>query len=300
MHEVTVEVPASTSNCGPGFDTLGIALSLANTLTLRRLDDSRIVPAAGAACPARPMVEETAARFFRATGRPAVGFVYEVTGEVPISRGLGSSVTVRAGVAAGLDALLGTDLGPRGLAGFVSKLEGHPDNATAAVLGGFCIGRADPVDGRLLDVVRFPVPDDLIFVVASPGLEISTRESRGALPQRVAFTDAVRTLNSAAFLVAAFAAGEFERLRGTVEDFLHEPYRLPGIPRGREAIVAGVQAGALTGWLSGSGSSVLCVAKPETAGAVGAAMEAAFAAGKVPCKVRLLRSDNDGLRLKRA
>lgn len=299
MHEVTVEVPASTSNCGPGFDTLGIALRLANRVTLRRLNDPRIVPAAGPSCPARGMVEETASAFFRTTGRPEIGFSYEVTGEVPISRGLGSSVTVRAGVAAGLDVLVGAELGPRDLADFVSRLEGHPDNATAAVLGGFCVGRADLADGRLLDVLRFPVPEDLVFVVASPGLEIRTHESRGALPQRVDFADAVRTLNSAAFLVAAFACGAYERLRGTLEDLLHEPYRLPGIPRAREAIAAGVGAGALTGWLSGSGSSVLCLARPGVAAAVAAAMESAFGAGKVPCRVRAMRADNDGLRVLR-
>jgi homoserine kinase len=141
------------------------------------------------------------------------------------------------------------------------------------------------------------VPPELVFVVASPAIEMKTKESRGVLPATLPFAHAARSVNSAAMVTAAFLAGDFEKLRHAGGDFLHEPYRLPRIPGAREAIESGVAAGALTGWLSGSGSSVLCVVRPPQANAVVAAMRDAFVRGGVTCEVRVLAADNDGLRI---
>ncbi len=147
------------------------------------------------------------------------------------------------------------------------------------MLGGFCVSRTSPVSGAYLDSVRIKVPPDLAFVVAAPRIEMRTGESRAVLPRRVPHADAVRSLNAAAFLVAVFATGEYAKLKHAVADFLHEPYRLPRIPGAREAIDAGVAAGAFTGWLSGSGSGVLCVCERAAAAAVRAAMATALARG---------------------
>ncbi len=165
------------------------------------------------------------------------------------------------------------------------------------------MSRTSPVNGAYLDGVRIAVPPELAFVVVAPGVEMRTREARRVLPRRVPHVDAVRSLNAAAFLVAVFATGEYAKLRHAVADFLHEPYRLPRIPGGREAIEAGMEAGALTGWLSGSGSGVLCVCERATAAGVRAAMAAAlargggrrsrFAAGEGGSWI--LAADNDGL-----
>jgi homoserine kinase len=141
------------------------------------------------------------------------------------------------------------------------------------------------------------VPADLLFVVVSPSVEVVTKESRGALPEKLPYFAAVKSINSATFLVAVFATKKYEQLRHAVTDFMHEPYRLPRIPGGRPAIQAGIDAGAYTGWLSGSGSSVLCVTRPNFAPAVGEAMKAAFAHEKIPCVVRTLCADNEGLKI---
>jgi homoserine kinase len=125
-------------------------------------------------------------------------------------------------------------------------------------------------------------------------VELLTKESRGVLPATLPYFDAVRSINAAAYLVAAFATGDYARLRDAAGDFMHEPYRLPKIRGGRDAIAAGLAAGALTGWLSGSGSSVLCVADVASTPAVGAAMVAAFAAAGVPAEARDLAADNVG------
>lgn len=300
---VTIRVPGSTSNCGAGFDSLGLALAVYNRVKLTR---------AGVAAPsiaeadwnARPereadgrgqaMVTEAARAFWVLARVPGFDFTYRIEGEVPPARGLGSSMTVIGGILAGLNVLTGSPLSREQLVALATHLEGHPDNAAAALLGGFCVARCDPVKNDYLGTVRIPLPTTLRFVVASPSVELLTKESRGVLPATLPYFDAVKSINSAAYLVAAFATGDYQRLRDAAGDFMHEPYRLPKIRGGREAIAAGVAAGALTGWLSGSGSSVLCVCDASTAPAVGAAMVGAFAAAGVPSEVRDLAADNVG------
>lgn len=294
---VTVRVPASTSNCGAGFDTLGLAFDLHNFVTLARGAGAGPAPARPADAAAQDMVVAAADAFFKTTNRTPFGFTYRIEGEVPTARGLGSSVTVRAGVVAGLDALAGTGLERRRMVALVTALEGHPDNATASILGGFCVPRTQPGDGAYVDTVRFEVPAELAFVAVSPVLEITTKESRGALPAKVPYFDAVRSINSAAYLVAVFATRDYERLRHAVGDFMHEPYRLPKIPGAQAALTAGTAAGALTGWLSGSGSSVLCVVRRELAETVLGAMQASFKAAGLPCDGRIMQADNTGLTL---
>jgi homoserine kinase len=292
---VVVRVPASTSNCGAGFDTLGLALSLYNRITVARAPGIDPVPDRHGDSRAQAMVLEAATSFSRATGRPSGGFRYRIDGDVPPARGLGSSVTVAAGVIAGLDALHATRLSRHRLVTLVSEIEGHPDNAGASILGGFCVSRTNPGTGAYVDSQRFEVPAHVAFVVASPPVEFATKESRGALPSMLPFFDAVRSINGTAYLVAAFASGDFARLSHVAGDFVHEPYRLPQIPGGSDAIAAGVEAGAWTGWLSGSGSSVLCVCERAKAELVSKAMTSAFSRAGMPSDCRILSADNEGL-----
>lgn len=293
-----VRVPASTSNCGPGFDTLGLAFNLYNEVIVRRREDGAVrYSGADAAFSDREqrMVVEVSDAFFAAAGMSPFGFSFDIRGEVPLARGLGSSVTVRAGILGGLNALAGSPLGKREIAGLVAEIEGHPDNAVAAVYGGFCVARSEPGSGRFVDLVRFEVPADLAFVVLSPDLEIKTDISRRALPAELPFADVVKSLNSLAFLVSVFATGDYGKLRGAVTDFIHQPHRLPHIPGAEAAIEAGVGAGAHTGWLSGSGSSVLCAAPARAEEAVAEAMGGAFEKSGLSCRQHLLRCDNAGL-----
>jgi homoserine kinase len=293
---IRVRVPASTSNCGPGFDTLGMALSLYNTVTLVRLEGDG--PAVESPIEAgRAMMEQAGAAFFDRLGSRPYRVSVEVEGEVPLARGLGSSVTVRAGMLAGLNAAAGSPLSREDLVGLVTELEGHPDNASAAILGGFCVARCSPETGHYTGTLRFEVAASLKLVVVSPDQEVKTSDSRGLLPSQLPFGETVRSLNSLATVVAAFASGRYEALRGSVTDFVHQPYRLPRIPGAESAIAAGVAAGALTGWLSGSGSSVLCVSHADAAKATAEAMVRAFEHAGVASTARVLSADNEGLQV---
>ena len=297
LRTVTVRVPGSTSNCGAGFDTLGLALEVYNEVTLARGDwrGARAREAGDAA--GLEMADEAARVFFLRSGAEEFGFTFHIEGDVPMSRGLGSSVTLRAGVVAALNELAGAKLTKDDLCTLVTHLEGHPDNATPAVIGGFCVARCDPQTGELAGVVRRPIGRDLCFVVVSPEQELQTKKARGILPRELPYFEAVKSINSAAYVVAAILSGEYDRLSHAVCDYMHEPYRLPLIPGARSAIDAGVAAGALTGWLSGSGSSVLCVARPALAAKVGRAMAAAFAGVKLKSRTFLLHADNAGLKV---
>ena len=294
---VTVRVPGSTSNCGAGFDTLGLALSIYNRVTLTRAAGVAAVPERPADARAQAMVAETAALFFKTAKLAPAGFSYRIEGDVPSARGLGSSVTVIAGVLAGLDALQATGWTRHQLVEAATALEGHPDNASAGILGGFCVARCDPATGAYLDTIRVNVPADVAFVVVSPEAELVTKESRAVLPTTLPYFNAVKSINSAAYLTAAFATGDFAKLRHAGGDFMHEPYRLPGIRGAGAALTAGTAAGAYTGWLSGSGSSVLCVSGRPEAEQVAAAMREAFARESVTSVARVLTADNSGLQL---
>lgn len=293
---VSVRVPGSTSNCGSGFDTLGLALNIYNRITLR-IGGKQPAPERPCDAAAQEMVAGAAKAFFEATRTKPVGFIYRIEGEVPPARGVGSSATIIAGVLAGLDGLMGTDCSRSQLVALATAEEGHPDNASACILGGFCVSRCDPATGAHRDTIRFAVPHGLAFAFASPQIEMLTKESRGVLPASVPFFDAAHSINSAAYLVAAFASCEFTKLRHVAGDFMHEPYRFPLIPGAREAIEAGVAEGAFTGWLSGSGSGVICVCSKATGEDVGTAMRRAFAKAGVESDVSILRADNQGLRL---
>jgi homoserine kinase len=292
---VSVRVPASTSNCGSGFDTLGLALNLYNTVRLTRDPGPVAKPASPMDARASEMAAAAVAALSRVSGAAPFGFTYKIEGNVPVARGLGSSVTVIAGVLAGLAVLQGYPLERRKLVSLVTAIEGHPDNASAGVLGGFCVSRTDPVSGAYVETMRFEVPAEVAFVVASPPVELMTKESRGALPDKLPFFDAVKSINAASYLVAAFASRDYAQLRHVNADFIHEPYRLSRIPGGRDAIASGVAEGAWTGWLSGSGSSVLCICEQKKAATVSSAMASAFTRVSMASDIRVLTADNQGL-----
>lgn len=295
---VVVRVPGSTSNCGPGFDTLGLALSLYGSVTVSGRDDDKIVysgnqpnfPEAAVA-----MAEQVAKDFFQKTGQCEFGFEFDIVSDVPVARGLGSSVILRGGILAGLNRLVGSPLSKDEQIERISAIEGHPDNASAAILGGFTVARFCPEKNKYLGTQSFAIPPTLSFVVVSPDLEIKTDASRHALPKEIEFSKVISSLNSLAFLVAAFVSGSYDALNVCRVDHLHEPYRLKTIPQGKECIEAGIQAGAYTGWLSGSGSSVLCVVKQERAERVKTAMETEFKSSGLDFRSYILQADNAGL-----
>jgi homoserine kinase len=292
LPSVTVRVPATTANLGPGFDTLGIALQLYNHVQLTpngssamrlrsAIDDASRLGAA-------TMIDEAADLFFHHCSSRRFGCDVSLAGDVPAARGLGSSVTVRLGVVAGLNSLAKAGLNRQRLLDIVSALEGHPDNAAPATFGGFTVA------GRIADGIRcltFPVPARARFVALIPRFEVKTSEARTLVPDSISRVDTVHNLNRAALVTAAFASGNLAALDGLFEDRIHQPYRCQLIPQLHAVIRAGERAGAIGGWLSGSGSTIICLTQQDVR-EVGRAMQQ-----ELPdADIRMLRADAGGVR----
>ncbi len=290
---VHVRVPASTSNLGPGFDCLGLALRLYNTTTITRIEGS-----------SRPdgMIGDTASAFFQrvAGGKIApFGFEARVEGEIPTSRGLGSSVTVRLGMLMGLAELV-KDSFPVSrdeILDLLIQLEGHPDNAVPSFLGGFAVSAhasENPADG--FSYTRVPVKPELSFVTLIPDLKLSTEVARGLLPKEVPFRHAVENAQRTARIAAAFCTENYEALRGMFVDHLHQPFRQVLIPGFASILASARDAGALGSFLSGAGSTLMALTLSNEE-AVSAAMLETARKHNLPARVIVLKADNDGVQV---
>jgi homoserine kinase len=295
---VTVRVPATTANLGPGFDTLGIALKLHNHISIRETDGPNVerVDSMRGNAVALAMTREAVEAFFRRSKIKPHGAQIEVKGDVPTTGGLGSSVTVRLGIVYALNELNGRPLSDAGILEIVTELEHHPDNAAPALFGGFVVSGI--IDGTIR-YRRFSVPPSLKFIVCIPDYAVSTEKARAALPRQVPLADAVENLKRVALITSVFASGEFSLLRGLFEDRLHQPYRKKLVPQLDAVIAAALEAGALGGWLSGSGSAIMAIADQKEK-AVADAMSSVFSRAGIRADTHILVADNDGTRVKRS
>lgn len=280
---VTISVPATSANVGPGYDCLGIALSLYNQTTVTRLEGTPRIE------PHHSMVEALAALFFQQPEVTVAPFPFDwsIGGDVPQSRGLGSSVTVRLGVLMGLNELSGAPLDRQRLFEVCSEAEGHPDNVAPAVFGGFAVANGT-------QWFHFPVQESLQAVLIIPDFEVETAHARSAMPASVPHKDAARNTANACGLVAAFATGEYARAGAFLEDYLHQPYRRHLVPGLFEIIAAGVEAGAIGGYLSGSGSTIACLAMADDASGIAQAMHAALLQTGATGRSVVVGMDNTG------
>ncbi len=297
LSRVICKVPGSTSNCGSGFDTLGMAVALFNEVSVERADVVADESFGPDIFPLSEMARATVARFFEESGIDAFDVRIRIRGDVPQARGLGSSVTVRGGILGGLSKLAGADWDNEKLVEVITELEGHPDNASASILGGFTVSRFLDTPAKVEAVNKIEVGEELRLIVVSPEFEVLTSASRGVLPESLDFAAVVSSINSVACVVGALASGQYEALANAVHDSVHEPYRLKNIPGASAAIAAGVSAGAYTGWLSGSGSSVLCACAADAAASVMEAMRSEFAKVGLDSVGRDLSADNSGLQI---
>lgn len=291
-NSVEVVVPASTSNLGSGFDTLGIALKLYNriTVTQRKQKGLNLVSTLpDAEWPrATRILYEAYRLFFDRIRAAAFGVDVSIQADIPPERGLGASATLRLGVLAALNQLTRSKLERADLADMAAELEGHPDNAAPAAFGGFtAAGKV----GKAVRCIRFDIPSKASFVTLVPKEGVSTDSARELVPHTFGKLDAIHGLNRSALITAAFASGDLTLLSGLFDDRIHQPHRQPLIPQLSEVIRAGEKAGAVGGWLSGAGSGIICLTlqKPE---AVAKAMKRKLS----DSQVLVLKADTEGYR----
>lgn len=292
MQQVTVCVPASTSNLGPGFDCLGIALRIYNNVVVTKGVLDRESPPR--------IVSQAADRFFEQARRRTFPFSCSTTEEIPRSRGLGSSATIRLGVLSALNWLSGNPLDRLMIFHLCAELEGHPDNAAPATFGGFTVARSGGWVLRARDkrdvrdaFQRFDVSERLYFTFVVPDFEINTSGARRILPSRINHAAAVENCANACAITAAFASGNYRNLSGAFGDYLNQPYREKLISFLPRVIAAAEKAGALGAFLSGSGSAI-CAVTLQSPKKVAAAM---LRAAATPARTIITRAENRGARL---
>ena len=279
-------VPASTSNLGPGFDCLGLALKLHLRVTATRIPEGFRVEriGEGADLALDPQLDPILGAFrhlIRLAGEPVPAVALSVRSEIPVARGLGSSA---AAIVAGL-ALANHWLGERFSASEVFReavgIEGHPDNVAPALYGGFVLSL--PRAGGSVEALRLPPPRGVVITLAVPDLRVSTEEARRRLPERIALRDAAANTARAMALLHAFGAGRVDLLADALTDVYHVPHRSPLIPAYERVVEAARAAGAFGVTISGSGPTLLALHAPGVAAGerVQAAMVRAFARGGV-------------------
>ena len=250
MTTLTVDVPATLSNLGPGYDTLGLALDLRNRFHFS------VAPgwsAEGQAVdPDSHLALRTAREAAARWGGVLPGLHVTQTERVPRARGLGSSATARvAGLIAALQ-LGGAQADPTEQLAFLAQGEGHPDNVAPALLGGLAVVA---LDGEAVMHRTWPAPA-LEVALAVPRLEVSTAAARKILPTQVPHDDAVFNLGRLAFLLTGLLRGDAKALRYGLHDRLHQRWRAELIGPVEQAFDAALAAGALGAFVSGSGSTL--------------------------------------------
>lgn len=293
--EVTVRVPASTTNLGPGFDALGLALQRYNRLHVALGEGPVRVDVEGEGAGllepgAENLVYRAMCRLYDEVKQPHPSVHIRLENSIPVSRGLGSSSTAIVGGLVAANALLGEPLSREQVLALAVEIEGHPDNVTPALLGGF---QVTSLTEEGLIHLRIPTPSGLRAVVCVPEAAVSTAAARQVLPQQYSRADAVFNIGRVSLLVAALLTGNTEVLRPAMQDRIHQPYRAALIP-GFEGVIQGaLDAGAVGACLSGSGSTMLALTcGHETA--VGEAMVAAVRAAGVEARWFALDVDEEG------
>lgn len=300
MSGVEIRVPCSTSNLGPGFDAIGLALELYNTFTFERLSDSLEITIEGEGAdqldtgPDNRTYQSYAATF-KALGSPPYPVHIHQHNEIPLARGLGGSATaVLAGVIGAL-VLLGKKPGVDDVLGYATRIENHPDNLTPSMVGGLTVSFWEP--GRIV-YVRLDPPARLTSVVLIPDFALETGEARKVLPGRVPLSDVVTALRGSAMIMAAMATGEIDKLALAMRDQLHQPYRAPLLPGMYDIFEAALEAGSPGVALSGAGSGIFAFAlKDEDPDAIGQAMVREAAAHGIGSTYLILPIDRDGARI---
>lgn len=255
---VTIRIPASSANLGPGFDSFGIALSLYNNYTFELADRLKII-----GCPPEYSDDRNLSIIaFKATlkvmGKPYTGVKMTVDAHIPFCSGLGSSAATIVAGAKGANALYGNPLSNDDLLQICNAIEGHPDNVAPAIYGGMTVSVVQ--NGRAY-CVQYPVHPELKFVVMTPDFELATKDSRRVLPQMINRQDAIYNLSHAGLLPKALELGDERLIRLAVQDRLHEPYRRPLITDLTLVEKAANDLGAIAFCISGAGPTCLAITK---------------------------------------
>ena len=258
MKRVTIRVPATTANLGPGFDAFGCALSLYTDVTFEETESGLEITGCDEEFTGPDNLAYVAyCATLNTMSEELRGVKIHIDAHIPVCRGLGSSAALLVAGAMGANVLRGSKLSTQGLLNITNAMEGHPDNLAPAFYGGLT---ASMVDNGLPVCVSFPLHPEWEFLALVPDFDLPTTKARAVLPEQVSRADAIYNISHGALVLKALELGNEMLLRNAMQDRLHQPYRKAMI-RDYEKIEGLVRTTGAAFCLSGAGPTLLCITR---------------------------------------
>lgn len=262
MEMIKIKVPATSANIGPGFDCLGMAISMYNEYIFEEAEELLITGCPSEYANSENLVYTSYLKAFEVCGRKSVNVHIHIDADIPVSRGLGSSAAcIVAGVLAA-NHFMGNCMSEEEVFKLCSNLEGHPDNVAPALFGGIqaCFMEEDKVYHN-----EYSIHESYYLTALIPPFPLSTHESRAVLPKSIERKDAVYNMSHAIATLRYLENGEYDMLSLALRDCLHQSYRLPLIKGADKVIDLCNKLGGKIVYLSGAGPTLMCISNTELA-----------------------------------
>lgn len=295
---IKIKVPASTSNLGPGFDTLSLALELYNEFTFKVTKEGlKITQSNSNKLPedSTNLVYKAFCEVYKKLQKTPPGIELDINCQIPLAAGLGSSASAVVSGLLAANTLLGNALSKSEILSKATKLEGHPDNCAAAIFGGLTISVSQD---EQVYVSRFPWPSELLVIVVTPDFELPTRISRELLPPKISYGDATFNVSRTAYLLSSLLNKDWEGLKIGFQDRLHQPFRKDLVPGMEEVLNEGLRKGACGATLSGAGPTLVAFVNDRNkAEEIGKSMTKKWEEFKVKSTYKVLNVASDGVKV---
>ena len=307
--KVSVKVPATSANIGPGFDCLGLALPIYNTITI----EETVLPGTGIEI--NMMTEEEEAidemifddiprdennivykaveMLYNSIGQEPSELKINIQSQIPITRGLGSSAAVVVGGLIAANKLLGSPADETALLSIATEVEGHPDNVAPAILGGFVLASQED-DGSIV-YRKLNWPNEWDITVCIPDFELSTNIARSVLPENVPMQDAIFNAKHLAMLIDAVNTKDEKLMKTALHDKLHQPYREKLVPGMKEIMEAFKHEDGVLGCvLSGAGPTLLIISHKYDLDKIKSTVKEIWEPQSVKVDIRTLKVEQNG------
>ncbi|MCD7779224.1 MAG: homoserine kinase [Candidatus Gastranaerophilales bacterium] len=303
--KVSVKVPATTANLGPGFDCLGLALPIYNEITVEEtvmpgsgieiniIEDSETFDILSIPKNEDNIVYKAIELLYNFVGQSVSDIKITIKTNIPVTRGLGSSASVIVGGLMAANELLGKPADDAVLLSIAAEVEGHPDNVTPAMFGGFCLSSLED-DGSVF-YSKIPWPENWKLTVLIPDYELDTRIARSVLPENISISDAAFNIRKCAMLTDAVYRKDSEAMKRCLKDKIHQPYRenlIKGFKELNELLTN--KENILGCVISGAGPSILVISENNGFEKVENEVKQVFDDLNVICDIRTLSIENNG------
>ncbi len=293
---ITVRVPASTANLGSGFDCMGIALDLYSTATFEEIDTGLEININDASREFLPSDEsnyvyQAMLKVFNKCNRYPKGIRISSHTDIPITRGLGSSSSSMVMGLFGANELVGRPFSKEELLQMAYEIEGHPDNVTPTIFGGFTVAVND---SNKINYTKTDIDKSVCFAAMVPEFYLATRKSRSILPKNVPHNNATYNIAHAAYMASAIAKGDYSAFAIGTKDKIHQKYRFEMIKSAEFIIRSAKRFGATCGYLSGAGPTIISIVE-NNHDEFEKKMNELIATNLKNWKLYMLHADNDGV-----